>query len=215
MLEIADSPMKTVASKAFRLPPLILHPFTSSEETSFLMESSRASLALQGLAPQDQTPIDELDRHLLRGRYAELRMLFYIGKDFSRWLEQCTESVRASAQFASRQIRPETFAVLFIQHAPAHVQRKLESWGVLDFRALFRRSFGLHAVFQELPEREFFSPDFIRRYHRYLDQWFEQRLRDWVFERPDPSDFAFELYASGEYSSMLEKSWAEETADRT
>ena len=136
-------------------------------------------------------------------------------KTFSRWAEQCAESVRASAQLASRQIRPETFAILLIQHAPAHVRMKLESWGVLDFRSLFRRSFGLHAVFQELPQKEFFSPDFLRRYHRYLDQWFEQRLRDSLFERPNPNDFEFELYASGEYSSMLEKSWAEETADRT
>ncbi len=206
--------MKTAAPKVFRLPPLILHPFTSSEESSLLMESSRASLALQGFAPRGETPAEELDRHLLRGRYAELRMLFYIGKDVSRWAEQCTESARASAQFANRQIRPETFAVLLIQHVPAQVRVKLESWGVLDFRALFRRSFGLHAVFQDLPPTEFLSPDFLRRYHRYLDQWYEQRLRDWVFERPDPNDFAFELYASGEYSSMLEKSWAEETAER-
>lgn len=215
MLEIAESPIKTAAPKAFRLPPLILHPFTSSEETSLLMESSRASLALQGFAPRDETPLEELDRHLLRGRYAELRMLFYIGKDVSRWAEQCAESIRASAQFANRPIRLETFAILLIQHAPAHVRMKLESWGVLDFRSLFRRAFGLHAVFQELPSNEFFSPDFLRRYHRYLDQWFEQRLRDSVFERPNPGDFAFELYASGEYSSLLEKSWAEETAERT
>ncbi len=215
MLEIADLPMKIATSHAFRLPPLILHPFTSSEETSLLMESSRASLALQGFAPRDQTPAEELDRHLLRGRYAELRMLFYIGKDVSRWAEQCTETVRASAQFAKRQIRPETFAVLLVQHVPAHVRMKLESWGVLDFRALFRRSFGLHAVFAELPPSEFLSPDFLRRYHRYLDQWYEQHLHDWVFDHPEPSDFEFELYASGEYSSMLEKSWAEQAAGLT
>jgi len=209
--ETAEILINTAASKAFRLPPLILHPFSSSEETSILMESSRASLMLQGFAPRDETPLEELDRHLLRGRYAELKMLFYIGKDVSRWAEQCTESARASAQFAGRQIRPETFAVLLIEHIPAHVRIKLESWGVLDFRSLFRRSLGLHATFQELPPNESFSPDFIRRYHRNLDQWYEQRMRGSSFERPDPCDFDFELYASGEYSSILERSWAEET----
>lgn len=202
--------MKT-GVQAFQLPPLILHPFSSSEENALLMESSRASLILQGLAPEDQTSIEDLDRQLLRGRYAELRMLFYIGKDISRWAEQCTESVRASSQFADRRIRPETFAVMLVHHIPAHVKAKLEGWGVLDFCALFRRSFGLHAVVQDLPAVASFSPDFLRRYHRYLDQWYEQRLRDFVFDRLEWSEFTYDLYASGEYSSMLEKSWAEDS----
>ncbi len=210
MLELSNSIMKT-GVQAFQLPPLILHPFSSSEENALLMESSRASLILQGLAPEDQTSIEDLDRQLLRGRYAELRMLFYIGKDISRWAEQCTESVRASSQFADRRIRPETFAVMLVHHIPAHVKAKLEGWGVLDFCALFRRSFGLHAVVQDLPAVASFSPDFLRRYHRYLDQWYEQRLRDFVFDRLEWSEFTYDLYASGEYSSMLEKSWAEDS----
>ena len=61
---------------------------------------------------------------------------------------------------------------------------KLEGWGVLDFCALFRRSIGLHAVFAQIPSPEEFSPEFLRRYHRHLDQWYEQRLRDWVFLSP-------------------------------
>lgn len=202
--------MKT-GVQAFQLPPLILHPFSSSEENALLMESSRASLILQGLAPEDQTSLEDLDRQLLRGRYAELRMLFYIGKDISRWAEQCAESVRAYSQFADRRIRPETFAVMLVHHIPPHVKAKLEGWGVLDFCALFRRSFGLHAVVQDLPAVASFSPDFLRRYHRYLDQWYEQRLRDFVFDRLEWSEFTYELYASGEYSSMLEKSWAEDS----
>lgn len=204
----------TTGVQAFQLPPLILHPFSSSEENALLMESSRASMILQGLAPEDQTPIEDLDRQLLRGRYAELRMLFYIGKDISRWTEQCSESVKASPQFADRRIRPETFAVLLVHHIPAHVKAKLEGWGVLDFCALFRRSFGLHAVVQDLPAVASFSPDFLRRYHRYLDQWYEQRLRDFIFDRLEWSEFTYELYASGEYSSMLEKSWAEDSPER-
>ncbi len=205
--------MKPAGVTGFQLPPLILHPFSSTEENSLLMESSQASLALQGFAPKGHTPVQDLDKKLLRGRYAELRMLFYIGKDVCRWTEQAAETVALSGLYASRRIRPESFAVLLVQQIPDQVRAKLEGWGVLDFCSLFRRSFGLHAVFQELPAVEFFPADFLRRYHRYLDQWYEQRLRDWVFDRPDPGEFVFELYASGEYSSMLEKSWQQDAAE--
>jgi hypothetical protein len=200
--------MKNEAVPALQLPPLILHPFSNTEENSLLSESSRAGLALQGFAPRDQTPLQDLDRQLLRGRYAEFRMLFYIGKDISRWTEQCLETAQASGWTMHRRIRPETFAVLLIEQIPEHVRAKLEGWGVLDFSALFRRSFGLHAVFQELPEYGTLSTEFLRRYHRCLDQWYEQRLKDSGSYRPDSNEFTFDLYASGEYSSMLEKSWA-------
>ncbi len=127
----------TNSAKAFRLPPLILHPFSSPEDTSVLMESSRASLALQGFLPRDETPAQDLDKQLLRGRYAELRMLYYIGKDVSRWTEQCAETVLASADFEGRNIRPETFAVLLVQHIPAHVRLKIGRLGGVGFlRAL-------------------------------------------------------------------------------
>ncbi len=171
------------------------------------MESSRASLALQGFLPRDETPAQDLDRQLLRGRYAELRMLYYIGKDVTRWAEQCVETLSATGEFDDRKIRPETFCVLLVHHIPAHVRLKLEGWGVLDYCALFRRSIGLHAVFHQIPPPEDLTPDFLRRYHRHLDQWFEQRLRDWVFDRPKSDEFTFDLYASGEYASMLEQSW--------
>jgi hypothetical protein len=199
--------MTNTGVQAFRLPPLILHPFSTPEDTTVLMESSRASLALQGFLPRDETPSADLDQQLLRGRYAELRMLYYIGKDVGRWTEQCAETVQGASSFGERTIRPETFAVLLVQHIPAHVRLKLEGWGVLDFCALFRRSIGLHAVFREIPQAADFSPDFLRRYHRYLDQWYEQRLRDWAFDRPQPDEFTFDLYASGEYALLLEQSW--------
>ena len=199
--------MKTPGTHAFRLPPLILHPFSTPEDTSVLMESSRASLALQGFLPRAETPTEDLDKQLLLGRYAELRMLYYIGKDVSRWAEQCAETAQSSGAFADRRIRPETFAVLLVEYAPTHVRAKLEAWGVLDFCTLFRRSFGLHSVFQDIPPTHNFSSDFLRRHHRYLDQWYEQRLKHWVFDPPGAEEFTFDLYASGEYSLMLEQSW--------
>lgn len=199
--------MKNSGVQAFRLPPLILHPFSTPEDTSVLMDSSRASLALQGFLPREEALGNDLDRKLLRGRYAELRMLFYIGKDLTRWTEQCTESALAAPSFDGRRIRPETFAVLLVQHIPAHVRTKLETWGVLDFAALFRRAIGLHTVFADLPEATGLNPDFLRRYHRHLDSWYEQRLRDSFFDRPGSEEFVFDLYASGEYTMMLEESW--------
>jgi hypothetical protein len=172
------------------------------------MDSSRATLALQGFLPREENRTEELDRQLLRGRYAELRMLYYIGKDLIRWTEQCTETVLLADGFADRCIRPETFAVLLVQYVPDHVRAKLVKWGVLDFSALFRRSIGMHFVFSELPVASGLNPEFLRRYHRHLDQWYEQRLRESTFDRPDPEEFTFELYASGEYTMMLEQSWS-------
>jgi hypothetical protein len=193
---------------AFRLPPLILHPFSGTEDTSALMESSRASLALQGFLPQEDVSMVDLDEQLLRGRYAELRMLYYIGKDVSRWLEQCAESVAASRMGEGRRLGAESFAIFLVHHVPGHVRVKLEGWGVLDFCALFRRSIGLHTVFQEFPAFEAFAPEFLRRYHRHLDQWYEHRMRESGCDRPEAEEFTFDLYASGEYTLLLEQSWS-------
>src|SRR5947209_20557953 len=99
MEALADTPMNRSRTDSFRLPPLILHPFSGPEDTSALMESSRASLALQGFLPSKLTPTQDLDEQLLRGRYAELKMLFYIGKDLTRWANQCAECVQAADRF--------------------------------------------------------------------------------------------------------------------
>jgi hypothetical protein len=213
MEALADTPMNHSRTDSFRLPPLILHPFSGPEDTSVLIESSRASLALQGFLPNEVTPTQHLDQQLLRGRYAELKMLFYIGKDITRWANQCAECVQATEQFQGRQLMPETFAVFLIQHIPAHVRAKLESWGVLDYCALFRRSIGLHSVFEGFPSAEEFSPGFLRRYHRHMDYWYEQRMRDCVFDSAQAHEFTFDLYASGEYTLLLEQSWADEDGE--
>ena len=206
---LADFTMNTAGLEPFRLPPLILHPFSAADDASLLMESSKAHLTLQGLLPHASHSAEELDRQLLRGRYAEFKMLFYIGKDVLRWMDQCSESANLDARFIERRIRPETFGVMLVQHIPIHVRTKLETWGVLDFCALFRRAIGLHTVFANLPAAEELTPDFLRRYHRHLDRWYEYRIRESAYDRPGADEFTFELYASGEYTMMLEKSWAD------
>jgi hypothetical protein len=65
-------------------------------------------------------------------------------------------------------------------------------------------------VLSDLPQQATFSPDFLRRYHRYVDAWYEQRLRDTQFDRAQAGEFTFDLYASGEYTLMLEESWGAE-----
>ena len=192
---------------SFSLPPLILHPFSSTEDSSSLMESSRASLIMQGLLPATGESKQNLDAWLLRGRYAELRMLFYVGKDLARWLEQCTETSSVDPRLAARSLADESFTPLLIDDVPDRVRTKLESWGVLDFKALFRRALGLHMVFSEPPPAECLSPDFLRRYHRYVDAWFELKMTQMLSPRCSGEEFTYELYASGEYTQMLEQSW--------
>lgn len=206
---LAALPSSLRGGEPFRLPPLILHPFSAPDDASMLMESTKAHLTLQGMAPKPVKTAEELDRQLLRGRYAELKMLFYIGKDLVRWMDQCAESASAQERFFGRRMQPETFALFVVQQMPDAIRLKLESWGVLDFSALFRRSIGLHTVFMNLPAAADLSPDFLRRYHRHLDTWYEYRMRERIYDKAESGEFAFELYASGEYTKMLEKSWGD------
>jgi hypothetical protein len=195
------------AVELFRLPPLILHPFSGTEDSSVLVESSRASLALQGLVSTEGVSTEDLDRSLLRGRYAELRMRFYVGKDLARWLEQCAEVTRSQPELSARLLTEESFIPLLVDRVPAHVRRKLETWGVVDFTALFRRAIGLHMVFAEPPPVECLGGDFLRRYHRYIDQWFELRMLQMPARCCTEEEFTFDLFASGEYAQMLEQTW--------
>ena len=67
-----------------KLPPLILHPFADAGGPEKLVESSRANLVLQGLLPAGDRNTQEIERTLLEGRFCEIRMLFYVGKDLLR-----------------------------------------------------------------------------------------------------------------------------------
>src|SRR3984957_17464346 len=74
------------------LPPLILHPFAGREGPDKLMEGSRAALMLHGLMPSD-VDVEELGRRILLGGYNEGRILYFLGKDIFRWMDQCQEVV--------------------------------------------------------------------------------------------------------------------------
>src|ERR1019366_924119 len=150
-----------------QLPPLILHPFSGGAGTADLVEGSRAALALDGLvhSPDEEA---ELRRRMLAGRYQEVRMLLFLGKDIFRWMRQCVEHVQGS-DFADPRIVEQSFAALVVEDPPASVGQKLEGWGVTDRRAVFSRAIGVHSLFQEPPPASSLSPIFLKHYHRYAD----------------------------------------------
>jgi hypothetical protein len=191
------------------LPPLILHPFADAAGPDKLVESSRASLMLQGLLPTGERSTEELDSALLEGRYCEIRMLFYVGKDLLRWIEQCMEHVNRQPDLSDAGIRPQSFAAYLINHTPQTVQSKLRKWGVADYKAIFTRALGLNAVLADVPERGILSNDFIRNYYRYADQMFACRQSQTKFADIGALGFDFEIFASGEYSRKLEREWAQ------
>ena len=194
---------------ARKLPPLILHPFADAGGPEKLVESSRASLVLQGLLPAGDRNTQDVERTLLEGRFCEIRMLFYVGKDLLRWIEQCLELVERSPELRGTGIKYQSFAAYLVGHTPEAVQAKLKKWGVSDYRAIFSRALGLSAVFGEVPQRETLTDEFIRHYYRYADQLFQIRQGEALFSDISELGLELEIFASGEYSRMLEREWAE------
>src|ERR1700722_7662544 len=110
------------------LPPLILHPFADASGPGKLVESSRANLKLQGLLPQGEASREDLDRALMDGRYSELRMLYYVGKDLARWIEQYLEFAHRNQEILPLGVCFQSFAGMLIQDPPSGVQSKLRKW---------------------------------------------------------------------------------------
>jgi hypothetical protein len=81
----------TLGETVWDLPPLILHPFNERVPPTALLENSKAALMLSGMIPSDGSDPDDLKRRLLSGRYSEMRMLFFLGKDVMRWIDQSLE----------------------------------------------------------------------------------------------------------------------------
>jgi hypothetical protein len=204
-----SSSSSTVVNSVRKLPPLILHPFADAGGPDKLVESSRASLMLQGLLPTGERTTDDLDKSLLEGRYCEIRMLFYVGKDLVRWIEQSLEHVERQPGFDSG-IKFQSFAAYLVNNTPAAVQSKLRKWGVADFKSIFMRALGLNALLAAVPERGVLAEDFVRNYYRYADAIFLCRQSQAQYTDIANMNFDFDIYASGEYSRMLEREWSED-----
>jgi hypothetical protein len=188
------------------LPPLILHPFGGGESVDDLLAGSKAMLALEGLSGNEPPEGDEryeLQRKALVGRYQEIRMLLFLGKDISRWLQQCVDFARGS----DPELSAQSFAELLVDNAPANVTRKLQTWGVTDRRTIFSRAIGIYSLFVVPPPIWSLAPTFLNNYHRYADYAYIcfQHLKP--FEPARPEACAFDLYASEEYSRRLSEAW--------
>jgi len=197
----------TFGSAVWSLPPLILHPFNERVPPSALLENSKAALMLSGLIPNDGTEEDALKRRLLNGRYAELRMLYFLGKDVFRWLDQCLEFAVRLPEMEESELALQSFAGLLTTNPPENVRQKLTGWGVADYSSIFSRAIGLNAVFAEPPGLASLSEDFLRTYHRYADHLYRCFMESQPYCALQITNFRFELYASGEYSKILESQW--------
>jgi len=201
--------MSTLGETVWVLPPLILHPFNERVPPSTLLENSKAALMLSGLIPTDGSDHDTLKRRLMSGRYGEIRMLFYLGKDVFRWLEQCMEWMQRVPELSDANLHHQSFAGLLTATPPEGVKDKLVRWGVVDFVSIFSRAIGLNAMFAEPPAFEMLSEEFLRNYHRYADFLHRCYMESEPHRAIGPRNFRFDLYASGEYSRMLETEWGE------
>lgn len=197
----------SAAETVWELPPLILHPFNERVPPSALLENSRAALILSGLVKDEKADREELRRRLVAGRYAEVRMLYFLGRDVLRWIEQCVETVERGAGTASNGMAAQTFARLLTADPPRNVKDKLMRWGVADYASIFSRAIGLNAIFATPPEVEQLAEEFLRSYHRYADAMYECYMESQPYAGLAARDVRLELYASGEYSRLLESEW--------
>jgi hypothetical protein len=172
-----------------------------------LLENSKAALMLSGLMPSDGTDPQELRRRLFAGRYSEIRMLYFLGKDVFRWIEQCGEWVGREPELRGLALRPQSFAGLLTGQPPPHVTEKLVRWGVADHSSIFSRAIGLNAIFAAPPGFDDLAEEFLANYHRFADAAFRCYLELESYETIGSENFRFELYASGEYSRLLESGW--------
>jgi hypothetical protein len=199
--------VKTLGETVWELPPLILHPFNERVPPTALLQNSKAALMMAGLIPDDGSDRDEMTRRLLAGRHAEIRMLYFLGKDVCRWLAQCRECAARIPELNGAEIREQSFAGLLAGSPPQGVKEKLVRWGVADYSSVFSRAVGLNAVFAQPPTLESLSEEFLRNYHRYADLMYRCYMESQPHRLADAANFRFDLYASGEYSRMLESEW--------
>jgi hypothetical protein len=71
------------------------------------------------------------------------------------------------------------------------------------------RAIAMNTLLATAPERHSLSEEFVRNYYRYADQMFTARQSQGAFASVQDLGFEFEIFASGEYSKMLEREWSE------
>src|SRR5216683_2463451 len=202
MPEESKAATSTLGTRVWELPPLILHPFSNQKGPGVLLEGSKAALMLAGLLPEEGEDRDELKRKLLVSRYAEIRMLYFVGKDLLRWIGQCMEVVARAEELSGAGIREQSFARLLVYHTPQPVLQKLHQWGVANPQSVFSRALGIATIFRDVPLIESLSDIFLLHYHIFADHLFICTQHLTKFAEITPANFRFELYASAEYARL-------------
>ena len=197
-IEMAQSPGTTWQGRRWDLPPLILHPFGGGVAAAASFDSIKLALYLSGMG---EPGVDK--EALLRGRYAEFRMLCLAGKDALRWIAQCVDFTGRDQTLAHSGIRAQSFADLLVNRTPPGVAARFESWGVADYRRILSRAVGVSAVFPNPPDFGAISVEFLEDYYAYADCLFACYQGLAAFTPLDPASFAFELYTSDEYLSKI------------
>ncbi|HYK88024.1 MAG TPA: hypothetical protein VE398_04610 [Acidobacteriota bacterium] len=192
-------------SASWKLPPLILHPFSGVNDAQRLAEGSQTNQLLQDLLPHSDVTAEALRKRILDSRYREIRWLYYIGKDVVRWIEQCLDFARSQDGLRHPDLRFQSFAALLTECPPQAVTEKLRKWGVLDFKKLFSRAIGINTLFAEFPRFDLLSEEFLQDYYSYSDSIFICRQNSTPFLKLDAEIAQFEIFTSGEYSNILER----------
>lgn len=207
MADNKNIPVSTpsAAPPVIALPHLILHPFGGASGTEQLLEGSRAAIDLQEASIANPKYAD-IQQRVMLGRYQEIRMLLFLGKDIFRWIDQCLEHVQRSGDVGVR-TNAQCFSALIVDAPPEPVRIKLEEWGVSDRRAVFSRAIGIRCLFEEPPEIGMLSPMFLENYHRFADYAYVCFQQMKPYQPVDGTQFDFRIFASEEYSRMLAEQW--------
>jgi hypothetical protein len=201
----ADDMVPMPQATELRLPPLVLHPFSQPQDPERLLACSRASLMLGDLIPREGRSDEELRQAILDGRYTELRMLYHIGADLTRWVHQCVEVSRGCAPPGEHEIVFQSFAEVLTSSLPGVVEEKLRRWGVFDSARVFSRALGLKAVFCKLPGPEMLTDEFVGEYQGYADRLFRHHLSLASYCSLTGARLEFDVYTSAEYSAIIER----------
>src|SRR5260370_28646006 len=130
----------TFGDAVWDLPPLILHPFADRASSERLVEDSRN--ALIAMLPGNGAQGEDLARKRLEGRFAEIRMLYYLGKDVTRWIGQCVELADRVPELAGLGGAEQSFANRLTRHMAGAVGLKLPGWCGREQGGGFARGFG-------------------------------------------------------------------------
>ena len=117
--QITNKPMSNRPT-GIALPPLILYPFGNDSGTEQLLEGSRAAVALQQ-ASESNPHYADIQQRVVLGRYQEIRMLLFLGKDIFRWIEQCLDHLERSGDVGVK-INAQTLASAIVETPPAAVR---------------------------------------------------------------------------------------------